>query len=147
MWRSKPYPRKPVNRLAPSISRPSAHRAAWAFIGTVILTTGHAAAETSEVEGYPAEAPTEYATVLVQIEEFIDRLSDQIQRDTEKTVLNRFEERWPFESILSTRQVVIVQAKDSRGSTSLLVNSLTQPQTMEGPAPPPAALADERFFP
>ena len=147
MWRSKPYPRKPANRHARSISRPSAHQAILTFLGTVILTTGPAAAETSEVKEYTAEATAEYTTVSAQLEEFINRLSDEIQRDTERSVLNSFEGRWQIESLQTTRQVVVIQAKDGKGSTSILVNSLTQPGATEGPAPPPAALAEERLFP
>jgi hypothetical protein len=147
MWRSKPYPRKPANRLAPSISRQSAHRATLVLIGAVMLTTGHASAETSESEGDKSEARAEYATVSAQIEEFINRLSDEIQRDTERSVLNRFEDRWQLESLPSTRQVVVVQAKDNEGPTGMLVNSLTQPRATEVPVHPPAALADERFSP
>ncbi|MAJ61292.1 MAG: hypothetical protein CBC48_15915 [bacterium TMED88] len=147
MWRSKPYPRKSANRRARSISRQSAHRATLAVLATVMITNGHAAAETSETKGYNAEATAENATVSAEIEQFINRLSDEIQRDTERSVLNSLQGRWRLESLQTTRQVVVVQAQRSNGSTNILVKSVQQPLAVEGPAPPPAALANERFSP
>ncbi|MCH2184695.1 hypothetical protein MK280_02370 [Myxococcota bacterium] len=138
-----------MNRPARSTRRQSGLWATFMVIGTVMLTAaGHAAAtETAEAEGWTGQASAQDATFSARIEVFINRLSDEIQRDAERSILKSFEGRWPLESLQANRTLAIAQPDRSSEPAKTLVKNLPRSTAPEDEASPPAALADKDFLP
>ncbi|MDG2049116.1 MAG: hypothetical protein P8M78_03035 [Myxococcota bacterium] len=124
------------------------HRAIGLLLGVLILSTGEATlADSPQTEKWIPQDLAEQSILSSRIEVFIDRLSDKIQRDAERSILKNFRGIPNLGQSSATRYRVV----DYPDSQSLPIESslkkAPRSPTAEETHSLPAALAESLLLP